>query len=119
MDDMKRADGFGMDPLDDPLRWEARVASVMVAAGAELARRRQRAGMARVVLDWARPALSAAATVAVLVSAAAVVGQLTRAPAEATPLAAAVLPEAFAAWLVAGYEPTVTELVLATQDMSR
>ena len=119
MDERASTDGFDLDPLADPLRWEGLVVAVVTAAGPELARRRRRRDLAGVVLDWARPALSAAAVVALLVSAAAVVGQRGTDAAEATPLAAAVVPEAFAAWLVAGYEPTVTELVLAVEGVSR
>ena len=107
-----------LDPDRDPARWEWVVGTIMSAAAPELIRRRQSADLPEIVLQWARPALATAATVALLISAAAVLrpGGGAMNVAEAS-VAGALVPESYAAWLVAGYEPTVTELVVALEEV--
>lgn len=117
---MKRnGDSRVPDPGRDPGGWERRVAAIVAAAEPELRRRRRTAELPELVLQWARPALATAATVALLLSAAALMrGGDTTAVATADPsLAGAVVPERYAAWLMAGYEPTVTELVVALEEV--
>lgn len=109
-----------LDPVREPGRWEGLVASIVTAAGPELERRRMGPGLLGALLEWARPALATAATVAVLATAAAVMGGLgSSAEAAETSLAGTVVPESYAAWLVAGYEPTLTELVVALEEVGR
>ena len=104
-----------LDPLAHPERWERLVDAIVEAGEPHLAARREEADVASVVVGWARPALSAAAAVLVLLAATAGV---TRTGGDAEPtLAAALVPDAYAAWLVAGYDPTVTELVSALEEV--
>lgn len=110
----------GLDPLREPERWEGLVSSIVSAASSELERRRRTAGLVGVVLQWARPVLATAASVAVLVTAAALLGGgFSSATADEASFAGAVVPESYAAWLVAGYEPTVSELVVALEEVRR
>ena len=108
-----------LDPARDPERWERLVGFIASAAEPELARRRGKVTLPGLLLQWARPALATAATVALLASATAVLAG-RGSPGEGTveaSLASAVVPERYAAWLVAGYEPTVTELVVALEEV--
>ena len=107
-----------LDPLDHPERWERLVGSIVAAGEPHLAERREGAGVTAVVAGWARPALGAAATVLLML--AATVG-LTRGDgaADEPMLATALVPDAYAAWLVADYEPTVSELVAALDEVER
>ncbi len=121
MDNNGRSRGRdGLDRMNSPDRWELLLASIMNASEPELLRRREQQNITALLVSWARPALSAAATVVFLVSAA--VALMGRLPAEALAVPAiqsAIVPEEMAAWLVAGYEPTVTEVVLALEEVSR
>lgn len=109
-----------LDPARDPQRWETLISAIVEAAGPELARRRGKADLPGLLLQWARPALATAATVALLASAAALLrGGGTVGEAAEAPLASAVVPESYAAWLVADYQPTVTELVVALEEVGR
>lgn len=109
-----------LDPMARPGRWEDLVAGIVARARPELARRRARVDVPGIVVQWARPALATAATVALLVTAAAVVGGPgSEGVAGDAMLAGALVPESYAAWLVAGYEPTVTELVVALEEVGR
>jgi len=107
-----------LDPDRNPERWERLVGGIVSSAAPELVRRRQTADLPELVLQWARPALATAATVALLISAAAVLrpggGAVNLAEAS---VASALVPESYAAWLVAGYQPTVTELVVALEEV--
>lgn len=105
-------------PEADPVRWESLVGSIVASAGPELRRRRRDATLTGALLAWARPALSAAATVALLLTAAAAWSLTGRSEAQPS-VASALVPETVAAWLVAGYEPTVTELVVALEEVVR
>lgn len=117
----ERGDARGaLDPAGHPRRWEELVSEIVTAASPELERRRAGADVPGVLLRWARPALATAATVVLVVSGAALLeGPGSTAEADETPLASAVVPESYAAWLVAGYEPTVTELVVALEEVGR
>lgn len=119
MRDQHRNGGFDLDPMADPLRWEALVGRVMTAAGPELERRQEDLDVAWVVLDWARPALAAAAMVALLMTTAVALMRGGHMSSEVELLTATVVPETFAAWLMTDYQPTVTELVAAVEGVSR
>jgi hypothetical protein len=119
MMDRARDGGVGLDPARDPARWEALVGGIVQSATPELERRRGQVTLTAMLVDWARPALSAAAAIAVLLS---VSLALTRGgvSAEGDPsLANALVPDALAAWLVDGYQPTVTEVVVALEQVVR
>lgn len=110
----------GLDRMNSPDRWERLLASIMEASEPELFRRREQQNIAALLVSWARPTLSAAATVVLLVSAAvALIGRLPGEALAAPTIQSAIVPEEMAAWLVAGYEPTVTEVVLALEEVSR
>jgi hypothetical protein len=109
----------GLDPGRDPRRWEAVVGGIMLAAEPELERRRVGVSLTNTLLAWARPALSAAATIALLISASAMLMRGGAGEAADAGLADALMPEAVAAWLVAGYQPTVTEVVVALEEVVR
>lgn len=116
----RRPAGPGLDPLETPAKWEELVSGIVAEARPELARRRAAADMSGLVLGWARPVLATAATVAFLVTGAALLREsATAADTAEAPLAGAVMPERYAAWLTAGYEPTVTELVVALEEFGR
>jgi hypothetical protein len=121
MMDGTRGGPTDLDARTDPVRWEALVGAVVGAAELELRRRRRDVTLAGTLLAWARPALSAAATIALLVSAslALSVGRAPEEEASVPTLASALVPEEVAAWLVGGYEPTVTEVVVALEEMER
>lgn len=111
-----------LDPLTAPGRWERTVASIVASAGDELERRARERTLLGNLLAWSRPALSAAATVAILLSASLAllsIGGGGEAVASEAPLASALVPEEVAAWLVAGYQPTVTEVVVAMEEAVR
>lgn len=121
MDTERRGELFHeLDPARDPQHWQELVSAIVKAAEPELARRRRKADLPGLLLQWARPALATAATVALLASAAALLrGGATVSEAAEAPLASAVVPESYAAWLVADYQPTVTELVVALEEVRR
>lgn len=109
----------GLDPDRDPRGWETAVGGIMLAAGPELDRRRAGVSLTNALLAWARPALSAAATIALLISASAMLARGGAGEAADPRLADALVPEAVAAWLMAGYQPTVTEVVAALEEAVR
>lgn len=118
MDDITRHQD-GLDPAERPGHWEALIGSIVAAAEPEL-RRRAEPTMTAALLDWARPALSAAATVAILLSASLVWSRgAADVDASEPAVASALVPEELAAWLVAGYQPTVTEVVAALEEVGR
>lgn len=120
--------GMDRDPMEplhpsaDPARWEAAVRRMVAAAGPELERRAALQSPVLVLARWRRPVLSAAATVALLASAAI----LTRARNGATTEGAAITAEATVAgvlfpaemsdWLAGGEVESVTALVQALED---
>lgn len=109
-----------LDPTLDPARWESLVGGIMEASEHELARRRDQMNFTSTLLVWARPALSAAATIAVLLSVTAALVSRPGAGDMAEPLLAdALVPGEVAQWLVAGYQPTVTEVVAALEEVVR
>jgi hypothetical protein len=68
----------------------------------------------------ARRALSVAASIIVVTGSASVLR--SRVPSDSdtrSTVAEAIVPEAFAAWLVADYAPTVSELVVALEEVAR
>lgn len=109
-----------LDPARDARRWEALVGGIVHAAAPELVRRRGSATLTGALLAWARPALSAAATIAILLTVSAMMarGGQGEASAQAS-LASALVPEELVAWLVADYQPTVTEVVFALEEVVR
>lgn len=108
-----------LDPAADPVRWEALVGTIVQAADGELDRRRASLTLTAAVLQWARPALSAAATIALLFSVGVAVSRSARTPVEDASLAGALVPEELAPWLVDGEQPTVAEVVVALERVVR
>ncbi len=110
---MSRNEELDLNPLRDPERWERLVGSIVAAGESHLAERRERADVVGMVAGWARPALSVAATVLLVLTTAAGWLGLGGGDAVEPTLAASLVPETYAAWLLADYEPTVSELVAA------
>jgi hypothetical protein len=95
------------------------VGGIVHAAAPELVRRRGSATLTGALLAWARPALSAAATIAILLTVSAMMTRGGQAEASQASLASALVPEELVAWLVADYQPTVTEVVFALEEVVR
>lgn len=117
--DRSKQRNAALDPNRDPARWEALVGGIVQRATPELERRRGSATLSSAVLHWARPALSAAATIAVLLSVSLAMARSGTAPGNDASLAGALVPEELAAWLMEGYQPTVTEVVAALEEVVR
>jgi hypothetical protein len=112
-----RLDLRPLDPMADDERFERLVARITEAAAPELARRFERTGLFGALADWAWPALSAAALLA-LVSTAALA--LARQQASADDSFAGVVDalevaEPVSAWLSEGRSPTTSDLIFALE----
>ncbi|HEV2851973.1 MAG TPA: hypothetical protein VHC97_04140 [Thermoanaerobaculia bacterium] len=108
-----------LDPTLDPERWERRIATIAALASPEMARRSMAAHPAEspslVLLGWFRPALSAAAVLALCAGAALsllIQNQAGR-PEPAVALEALRLPAPVAQWLGEDQPPSVGDLALA------
>lgn len=112
MDD-RPLDLGSLDPALDRVRWERRIAAITALAAPELARRTALAGSpALVLVDWFRPALAMAATLAVCAGASLML-LLPGATGASRSLVTAQelrLPAQVAEWLGNDQPPTVTEL---------
>lgn len=106
-----------LDPTLDRERWERRIAAIAVLAAPELARRAAREeSPALVLLGWFRPALSAAAVLALCAGGAlALLEGPEGAPAPAAAVDALRLPAPVALWLGDDQPPTVADLAVAVQ----
>jgi hypothetical protein len=102
----------GLDPALDPARWERMVGRVMAAADSELARRR-RPGTLDLLGQWMRPVMAAAASVAVIASAAllSIGSNVDVAEATVPTLAEAILTTDLADWVDSGEVPEVQSLL--------
>lgn len=122
MDD-RPIDLRALDPSLDRERWERRIASLAALAAPELARRAALAGSpAQVLLGWFRPALSAAAALAlcaVAVLALLARGAEARSARPAIAAEALRLPPSVARLLGEERAPTVGELSLAMGEEDR
>lgn len=111
-------DGIDLSPLFTPLRRERLVQRVLRAALPELERRATRGGPILVLADWARPALAAAALVA-LASALALglvrPGSNATTPPDAGLAAALNVPTPVDAWLVADRAPDLGDVLTAVE----
>lgn len=121
--DRDRLDLTALEPAPDRERWERMVGGVMRAAAPELARRRVEAasrepGDLLVLLSgWLRPALSAAAALAIAATAA-----LALSPGE--PMSEPALgiadglgvPQPVVAWVETGLAPSLDELLAVVVD---
>ena len=111
----------GLDPSRDPERWEALVRGIVRRAAPVLA-----AYAARKPADWLaawlRPALAAAAVVAVLALGALVAAGRGPAPGGATAIGledALGYPTPVTAWVSTGQVPTLEELALTMEERNR
>lgn len=108
-----------LDPTLDRERWERRIATIAALAAPELARRRRMVqpmeSPSLVLLGWFRPALSAAAVLALCAGAALslLVQNQTGRPEPAVALEALRLPAPVAQWLGEDQPPSVGDLALA------
>lgn len=111
-----------LDPTLDRERWERRIATITALAAPALARRTAmtvETGPAQVLLGWFRPALSAAAVLALCAGAALVMllNGSAGAPEPATPAMTETLrlPAPVALWLGEEQPPSVADLASAMQ----
>lgn len=104
-----------LDPTLDHERWERRIANITALAAPELARRATTAGPSLVLLGWFRPALSAAAVLALCAGAA--LALLLQSPATPEPAMTETLrlPAPVALWLGEEQPPSVADLASAMQ----
>jgi len=127
MNDRQRGTSGELHPAADTSRWEAAVGGIMAAAAPELERRARATDPVIVLARWRRPVLSAAATVALLASAAILarggadegsLAALAGAGDGGSTVAAALVPGAVATWLMGGETESVAQLVQALEDES-
>ena len=105
-----------LDPARDREAWEGRIAAIMALAAPELARRAAAGSPSFVLLGWFRPALAAAAVLAICAGAAlALLGSPADVPPEEPAVAAETLrlPTPVALWLEDDQSPSVADLALA------
>lgn len=109
-----------LDPALDREAWERRIAAIMALAAPELARRAAAGSPSFVLLGWFRPALAAAAVVAICAGASLA---LFPGPAESPPEEEAVaaealrLPTPVALWLEDDQAPSVADVALAVDGV--
>jgi hypothetical protein len=106
-----------IDPTGDRLGWERLVRSIVARAEPELARRAARAGVLTLLGRWMRPALAAAAVLAVA-SAAALTSANSEASAMPTPgglVQALDVPEPVSRWLDEDRSPDTYDVILALE----
>ena len=123
MNEEDRTSQEELNPVVDPLRWEAAVRSIVAAGAPELQRRRGAASPTLVLNRWMRPVMSAAAMVALLASAAILRGRGTEAETASTEavapemaVASALLPGAMSDWIMGGETESVVSLVQALEE---
>jgi hypothetical protein len=113
-----------LHPSVDAARWEAAVHAIVARATPELERRAAAQSPVLTLARWSRPVLSAAATVALLASAAILsralgadgpAGSEGAATAEAS-VAGVLFPAAMSDWLVGGEAESVVALVQAMEE---
>lgn len=111
--------GSDPNPFDHPERWENLVGRIVNEAEPILARRRARAAVFATLAQWG-PGLLAAAAVAVLILVPAtvqVIGTERSSADTQSSVATTLMPDTYAAWVMADYEPTVTELMTAIEEI--
>ena len=114
--DERPIDLTALAPALDREAWERRIAAIMALAAPELARRAAAASPALVLLGWFRPALAAAAVLALCAGASlALVGSQADSPPEDAAVAAEALrlPTPVALWLEDDQATSVADLALA------
>lgn len=112
-----RLDLSPLDPTEDRLGYERLVRRILDAAAPELRRRAAGGNPLALVAGWARPALAAAAVIALVAIGALVATDRAGVPEdEAGTVAEALgLPAEPAAWLSDGRAPTQEDLILAME----
>jgi hypothetical protein len=113
----ERVDLSALDPTRDRIGYERLVHRILEAAAPELARRRAAANPLVQLAAWARPALAAAAVIAVLAAGAiAMAERYDGAQDPAGTIADALgVPAPASDWLAEGRAPTTGDLVLAVE----
>jgi hypothetical protein len=117
-DNEDRIDFRSLDPTRDAARLDTAVASIMAAAGPELAGRRYRRNTLGQVAGWRRPLLAAAAVTAIVaVGTLATVDAEREAATSTTGIAEAIgMSEQVATWVRSDEAPDPAELLLTLED---
>ena len=115
--DADRLDLTALDPTADEVRFEGLVARVMERAAPELRRRAAREGLFGALADWAWPALSAAAVLAVISGAALALTrqQVTAEDGFVTVIDALELAAPVSRWISEDRTPTTSDLIFALE----
>lgn len=115
--DGDRLDLSALDPTADGERFEGTVARIMARAAPELRRRAAREGLFGALADWAWPALSAAAVLALLSGAALALARQEVSAEETivTVVDAMELAEPVSRWIVEDRTPTTSDLIFALE----
>jgi hypothetical protein len=102
-----------LSPRLDPARWERMAAGISAAAAPELAHRAAAPdlGLLVVLSSWARPALSAAAALAIAAGGALVLQGAFDSREDTAVASVLGYPSTVAAWVETGRTPSVEELV--------
>lgn len=111
-----------IDPSRDAAGWERMVRGIMARAQPELARRAAGAGVLTLLGRWMRPALAAAAVLALASGAALTSANSEAAAAPATPagvVQALEVPEPVANWLEEERRPETYDVILALEARDR
>jgi hypothetical protein len=117
-DNGDRIDFGALDPTRDVERRDAAVASIMAAAGPELAVRRYRRNTLGQVAGWRRPLLTAAAVTAIVAAGTLATVEVSRPNTESTTGIAEALgmSEQVASWVRSDEGPDPAELLLTLED---
>jgi hypothetical protein len=112
-----RLDLRPLDPMVEEARYERLVARIMEAAEPELSRRFEGTGLFGALADWAWPALSAAAVLALVSGAALALARQQVSGEETFTGVVDVLEvaEPVSSWLSEGRPPTASDLIFALE----
>jgi hypothetical protein len=112
-----RLDLRPLDPMADDERFERLVERITDAAAPELARRFERTGLFGALAEWAWPALSAVAVLALISGAALALArqQVSADDTFAGVVDALQVAEPVSAWLTEGEPPTASDLIFALE----
>lgn len=116
----ERLDLSALDPQEDA-RFERMVQNITTRARFELARRAaaRRQSVVELVAGWARPALAAAASIAIVSATLLSMFEPSQAEASATAYMSPTVPATASAWYEEDRDPTAVDLLVAVEGDNR